>query len=283
MDGMLLTAYWSEELKKRLRINGMSQVWNDRPTWYFWLNQGDGPLSLQLERTDILSADHVDIKRGLFSLRLFPDPRQEDAFLRFSPEERVEMQGDHFDHTGTPGFDAISLIPDNLFHIGVMEWRLDQKQETSFFVFESLTALRIRQQGEADGSTLRDVPGWDMGFPLFDAILSLYANYRKQSPVRIVLAASPGFESIRENDGSLKDRETGDIQELAALVCFAPGGSTSGDDRHVNQQVEEFLHGTEPLADMAYPVGYDAEVSSKASSYLRVNEMWWSLAGTPPA
>jgi hypothetical protein len=278
MDGMLLTAYWSEELKKRLRINGMSQVWKDRPNWYFWLNQAAGPLSLQLERTEILPAVHTDIKRALFSLRLFPDPGQEDVFLRFSPEERDEMQSGHFDHTGTPGFHSLGQIPDNLFHIGVMEWLLDQKQGTSSFVFESLTALRIRQEGEPDGVVLRDVPGWELGFPLFDAILSLHANYRKQSPVRIVLSSSPGFENIRENDGSLTDREARNIQGLAAIVCFAPGGSSRGDNGHVDQQIEEFLQGNEPLADIAYPEGYSAAASDKVP-YLHINELWWSLAG----
>jgi hypothetical protein len=287
---MLLMSYWSERMKAQLQVKGMSQVWTDKPGWYFWLDQEPGPLSLQLERTEVLSATHSELKRGLFSLRLFPHPH-EAVFSRFSPEEREQIQSDHFDNTGTPDFHSISHVPSNMFQIGVLEWLLDQGRETSYFVFESLTELRIRRPEGAPaelssegtgaapnlGTLIRDVPGWDLGIPLFDMILCLYAYYRKQAPVRIVLTRSPGFENIMGKDGSLTEREANDIWGLAALVCFAPPGLSPENDLHVNQQVKEFLGDAHPLADTSYPQGYDTKMTNEFQ-YLHINEQWWSLA-----
>lgn len=290
MEGMLLTASWVEELKETLSLTGVSQVWKDQPNWYFWLAQGPGPFSLQLEKTEVWSTTRSEFKRGLFSLRFFPYPHQE-VFSLFSPEERKQIQSEHFDHTGTPRFQSIRRIPDNLFHIGVLEWLLDQRQGTSAFIFESLTSLRIRStEGRPAGLSgtktnpardlgrlIRDVPGWNLGLPFFDLILCLYAYYRKQSPVRIVLTRSPGFEHTLEKDGVLLDRKTDDILELAVLVCFVPLGQSIKNDLHIQHHVEAFLGDESPLADLSYPRGYRPETATGVP-YLRINELWWSLA-----
>ena len=290
MEGMLLTASWAEELKVSLGLTGVSQVWKDQPNWYFWLAQGPGPFSLQLERTEVLPTTRSEIRRGFFSLRLFPYPHQE-VFSRFSPEEREQIQSAHFDHTGTPRLQSIRRVPDNLFHIGVLEWLLDQRQGTSALVFDSLTSLRVRSAdgrpaGLSDAKTsgapdlgrlIRDVPGWDLGLPFFDRILCLYAYYRKQSPARIVLTRSPGFEHILEKDGLLLERKTGDIWGLAVLVCFVPLGQSLENDLQVHQQVEAFLGDDSPLADLSFPQGYHPETAAEVP-HLHINELWWSLA-----
>jgi hypothetical protein len=290
MEGMLLTASWVEELKEILGLTGVSQVWKDQPNWYFWLAQGPGPFSLQLERTEARPSTRSEFNRGLFSLRLFPYPHQE-VFSRFSSKERDLIQSEHFDHTGTPRFESIGRVPDNLFHLGVLEWLLDQRQETSALIFESLTSLRIRSHdgrpaGFSDaitsvtpdlGRLIRDVPGWDLGVSFFDRILCLYAYYRKQSPARIVLTRSPGFEHAMDKDGGLIERRAEDVWELAMLVCFVPPGQSLEKDLHIHEQVEAFLGGEPPLADLSYPQGYHPETAAEVS-HLRINELWWSLA-----
>jgi hypothetical protein len=291
MEGMLLTTSWAEELKETLGLAGVSQVWKDQPNWYFWLAHGPGPFSLQLERTEVLPIPRSKIKRGLFSLKLFPYPHQE-VLSRFSPEEREQIQSEHFDHTGTPRFQSLRQVPDNLFHIGILEWLLDQGQGTSTLVFDSLTSLRVRS---ADGSPvglseaktsatpdpgrlIRDVPGWDLGIPFFDRLLCLYAYYRKQSPARIVLTRSPGFEHTLEKDGSLLERKADDIWGLAVLVCFVPPGRSLEKDARIQEQVEAFLGDSSPLADLSYPQGYHPPESAAEVPHLRINERWWSLA-----
>lgn len=290
MEGMLLTASWAEELKETLCLTGVSQVWKDQPNWYFWLAHGPGPFSLQLEKTGVWSTTLSEFKRGLFSLRLFPYPHQE-VFSRFSPEEREQIESEHFDHTGTPEFQSIGRIPDNLFHIGVLEWLLDQRQGTSALIFESLTSLRIRSpEGRPAGLSgtktnpapdlgrlIRDVPGWDLGVPFFDLILCLYAYYRKQSPVRIVLTRSPGFEHTLEKDGLLIERKAEDIRGLAVLVCFAPLDRSLEKELPIQQKVEAFLEGESPLADISFPRGYHPETAAEVP-HLPINELWWSLA-----
>ncbi len=283
-------ASWAEELKEALGLMGVSQVWKDQPNWYFWLAQGPGPFSLQLERTEVLAENGSEFNRGLFSVRLFPYPHQE-VFSRFSLEEREQILSEHFDHTGTPRFQSIRRVPDNLFHLGVLEWLLDQRQGTSAFVFESLTSLRIRSpsgsqnglsEAIANGAAnpdrlIRDVPGWDLGVPFFDRLLCLYAYYRKQSPVRIVLARSPGFEHTLEKDGLLLERKAEDIWGLAVLVCFAPPDQSLEKDLPIQQRVEAFLGDESPLADLSYPQGYHPEIAAEVP-HLRINELWWSLA-----
>ena len=158
-------------------------------------------------------------------------------------------------------------------------------------VFESLTSLRIRSPGERPawlsdvktnsspdlGQLIRDVPGWDLGLPFFDLILCLYAYYRKQSPARIVLTRSPGFEHTLEKNGLLIERKAEDIWGLAVLVCFVPPGQSLEKDLHIDQQVEAFLGDESPLADLSYPQGYHPETAVEVP-YLRINELWWSLA-----
>lgn len=289
---MLLTASWVEELKEILGLTGVSQVWKDQPNWYFWLAQGPGPFSLQLERTEVRPSTRSEFNRGLFSLRLFPSPHQE-VFSRFSSEERELIQSEHFDHTGTPKFESIRRVPDKLFHIGVLEWLLDQRQETSALIFESLTSLRIRAHdgrpaGLSDAKTsvapdlgrlIRDVPGWDLGVSFFDRILCLYAYYRKQSPARIVLTRSPGFEHTLDKDGRLIERKAEDIWGLAVLICFSPPGRSLEKDLPFQQQVEVFLGDEPPLADLSFPQGYHSEIGV-AIPHLPINKRWWSLANT---
>jgi hypothetical protein len=289
---MLLMASWAEELKEALGLMGVSQVWKDQPNWYFWLAQGPGPFSLQLERTEVLAKNGSEFNRGLFSVRLFPYPHQE-VFSRFSFEEREHILSEHFDHTGTPRFQSIRLVPDKFFHLGVLEWLLDERQGTSAFVFESLTSLRIRSpagsqnglsEAIANGAAnpdrlIRDVPGWDLGVPFFDRLLCLYAYYRKQSPVRIVLTRSPGFEHTLEKDGLLLERKAEDIWGLAVLVCFAPPGQSLDKDLPIQQRVEAFLGDESPLADLSYPQGYHPEIAAEVP-HLHLNERWWSLANT---
>jgi hypothetical protein len=215
----------------------------------------------------------------------------QEVFSRFSPEEREQIQSEHFDHTGTPRFQSIHRVADNLFHIGVLEWLLDQRQGTSALVFESLTSLRIRSPygrpaGLSDAKTsvapdlgrlIRDVPGWNLGLPFFDRMLCLYAYYRKQSPARIVLTRSPGFEHSLEKDGLLLERKAEDIRGLAVLVCFVPPGQSLEKNTQIHEQVEAFLGDESPLADLSYPQGYHSEIAAEVP-HLHINELWWSLA-----
>ena len=215
----------------------------------------------------------------------------QEVFSRFSPEEREQIQSEHFDHTGTPRFQSNHRVADNLFHIGVLEWLLDQGQGTSALVFDSLTSLRVRSAagrptGLSDAKTsgapdlgrlIRDVPGWDLGLPFFDRVLCLYAYYRKQSPARIVLTRSPGFEHTLEKDGSLIERKAEDIWGLAVLICFGPPGQSLEKDALIHEQVEAFLGNESPLADLSFPQGYHPEIAAEVP-HLRINELWWSLA-----
>ena len=49
IEGVLIQASWSEEVRRLLAIAGASQVWEERPAWHFCLEGTPGAYHLRLE------------------------------------------------------------------------------------------------------------------------------------------------------------------------------------------------------------------------------------------
>jgi len=286
IENMLVTASWVETIKKILGITGVSQVWTEKPGWYFWISEAPGVYHLQLEN----ASGEGDFTRGVFSVKCYPFPDGE-VFHSFSDEERELIQSDMFDHTNTPRFENLRIIPESFFNVGIMEYGTSSDQEGALFTFEALNAMRIRYEDETvhqylvidkskrftKGEIGRDVPGWAVGYLFFDRVLSLYSNYTKRKPVRVIMTRSPGFEYVyNETDGfQCLDSRQVKINALTVLYSSDHGRPDPGRDQWIG---EVNAAGTQDVVyDRIFQHGHFHRDHDQIPSMPLLNELWWTL------
>jgi hypothetical protein len=151
------------------------------------------------------------------------------VFDTFSPAERRMVISRLFDHTHTPLFQTQHEIPENFFTIGSISLVLDAAETVALFTFDSLDSLRWTASAANIGaanhlnekSFIRNVPGWQVGYHLFDRLVSLYAFYSKQAPTFIGATQSPGFETIIDTHQTPANRVCAEIQQWSTSVLFA--------------------------------------------------------------
>ena len=299
INSMLVTTSWVDTLKDLLGMEAVSQIWGDVPAWYMWLSDAMGVYQLQLVDAGFDENTPAN-KQGLFSKKCYPF-HNATVFDSFSYEEQCLSRGCFFDDTHTPRFEDKERIPDSLFNVAAMEYRVNQDDTMACFTLESLDTMRCVYPDEtvldfdlvnksrryAAGETGRSVPGWRLGYPVFDRLLSMYAFYSKAKPVRLRITRSPGFEYVHTGNHAFACVDVQDTHRLAASVFFAPQDS-SGHSMNLNEldimEQEEEESQMEVLLDRAFPCGHfhasDKMISSKIPEDTHVNELWWSLAET---
>ena len=293
IEKMLLIASWVEEVKRLLQITGVSQVWRDGPpAWYFWIDSAPGVHELRLEDTFTRDSEGRELNTGLFAVKFSPFPHAE-IFNHFSFEEQAFVQSPFFDDSNTPTFENYTEIPDVLFKVAVIELTLDTENNQALFKLESLDRIRTRFKKETvldckpfnknrhfyKGETDRDVPGWDLGYSLYDRILGLYANYSKIQPYRIVMTRETGFEFVYDGNSRLESSTTSDTELNSLTVVF------TDETRRDQVQTDELIHEEikdrkrEVIFDQCFPYGHSHELNSQSLSRLPLlNHQWWHLA-----
>ena len=162
IEQMLITASWCEEVRLTLGITGVSQVWEDTPAWYFWLEGMPGAYEFGLREAWSKGGD----ERALFAVRFFPRP-EEARELGVSADERALLGEDVFDTTTTPHGDGRARIGPQRFQVALVEV-VFSGSGAAVFRLETAERLRVRagDAGDVSGSVfVRDVPGWDLGLP----------------------------------------------------------------------------------------------------------------------
>lgn len=299
INSMLVTTSWIDALKDRLGMTAVSQIWGNVPAWYMWLSDAHGVYRLQLADA-INEESNPANKQGFFSIKCYPFDNT-PMFYTFSYEEQLLSRSDLFDDTHTPRFEEKERIPDTLFNVAAMEYRVNQDDTMACFTLESLDNLRCVYPEETvlnfdlikkkhcykKGEIGRSVPGWQVGYPVFDRLLCMYAFYSKAKPVRVRITRSPGFETIHTGNHRFECLDAPDIRRLTASVFFV---SPNHHDRggHVNKpdilEPEEEPGQVEILMDREFPCGH-LHLSEKTASFQMVagtplNPLWWSLAET---
>jgi len=293
IENMLITASWIEEVKRLLQVTGVSQVWKDGPpAWYFWIDSAPGVHELRLEDTFTHDAKGRELCTGLFAVKFYPFPYKE-IFNHFSFEEQTFIQSPFFDDSNTPKFEYSTEIPDVLFKVAIVELTVDTENNQTLFKLESLDRIRTRIKKETvleckpfnkrrrfhKGETDRNVPGWDLGYSLYDPILGLFANYSKTQPYRIVMTRETGFEFVYNGNNGLKSNTTNDAKLNALAVVF------TGEAKRSQVQTDELIHeetkdvNREVIFDRCFPCGHSHELNSPSLSRLpSLNHQWWHLA-----
>jgi len=299
INSMLVTTSWVDNLKDLLGVEAVSQIWGDVPAWYMWLSDALGVYQLQLVDAGF-DENSPAIKQGFFSIKCYPF-HNATVFDAFSYEEQYLSQSGFFDDTHTPRFEEKEKIPDSLFNVAAMEYRVNEDDTMACFTLDSLDTMRCvypeetvlnfdlinKSRRYAKGETGRSVPGWELGHPVFDRLLSMYAFYSKAKPVRLRITRSPGFEYVHAGNHTFECVDTPDTHRLSASVFFASQGSF---DHGVNLNewdmvAQDSEQGqVEILLDRAFPCGHfhasDKMAFAKIDEDIPVNELWWSLAHT---
>jgi len=288
---MLVTTSWVEKVKKMIGIEAVSQVWGDKPAWYFWISQAPGVYYLQLEEVydDYWGSD--DLAGGIFTIKCYPYAF-EKVFGSFSFEEQSFIQSHFFDRTHTPLFEHIEKIPKTLFNVATFELTIDAHDNLALFTFEGLDSMRIcynqetlqtypeikKEKKYKAGEKGRDVPGYELGYLLFDRILSLYSFYSKTKPARVLLSRSPGFEYVYDSNHTFQCLDTDDISINMLNVLFAKnsGKKTVKGDQLIEKQLKEGPH--KVVFDQKYQCGHLHDNQNLSVLTTPLNNQWWSLA-----
>jgi hypothetical protein len=291
IDSMLICASWVENAQDVLGLQGVSQVWTDKPSWYLWLKGAPGVHHLQLDDAFSGSGPQRGTTTGLFSIRFYPYPSQA-VFSGFSREERLLLSSDLFDSTNTPRMECLGSIDPTLFTVGIMQLTIGPETDWSLFILETLDTLRTRpdpvmlqacpDRGCADNDAVRDisreVPGWDLAYQLFDRIISLNAYYGRAKPGRVTLTKTQGFEYLYESTAEVRCEPSDAIQLRTLMVLFPEAGDQSPAvaDRSVDEELKR--QSQEIVYDWRSACGCLSHGPSAVQSSGTLNERWWTIA-----
>ncbi len=286
---MLVTTSWVDDVKSAIGLKAVSQVWGERPAWYFWISGTPGVHALQLEGITPPESDRQDWVSGIFAVKCYPFPR-ETVFESFSFQERSLVLSDSFDHTHTPRFSNREQIPDTLFNVAAVELNVDRDDSLALFTLEGLDVMHISYDSEGiqsypvlqkekrfkKGETDRNVPGWDLGYPLFDRLLCLYSFYSKKTPVRLWLTRSPGFSYIIDNDHAVYVTSP-EINLFSLSVLF---GDKEADDSRAASVIRPQVRSDDPevVYDRSFHCDHFHREPDQPPHMPPLNEQWWSLA-----
>jgi hypothetical protein len=286
IDNMLVKASWVDALKAMTGLDGVSQVWSHKPEWYIWIQGAPGVYGLSLEETDTIRASGKSFHAGRFAMKCYPY-RHHPCFMTFSPEERRALSGDLFDPTHTPRLEDRDRIPSALFTVGSLTLLMDADETGALFTFDILDALRISQthHGEvnktgdgrdaSDGRVVRNVPGFRIGYPLFDRLVSLYAFYGRRRPQFIGVTRSPGFEHRMDAAGNTICRQSADTRHWAVSLLI------SSLDPLVDTLWRDRLEGEEEVVFFRRrPRSTDPGLKADIGIDIAFNPLWWELAET---
>ena len=292
IESLLITASWVDRVKHAIGLEAVSQVWGEQPEWYFWIENVPGAFSLQLAHASADKTGNKEWGTGIFAIKHYPHPRQ-GVFKDFSYQEQCFVRSEYFDRTHTPRFEYKEKIPATLFNVATMEYLAGSDDGPALFSLESLDLMRVsckqqslqkyampgRNRVFMPGETDRNVPGWELGFTLFDRLLSLYSFYSKNKPLRVLITRSPGFEYVFDGSPGMQCVDASDLSIYSLDVLFASRDQVVADpaieesmDRHSSGEEREVVY------DRSFLCGHFHNETNPFCPPIPLNALWWSLA-----
>jgi hypothetical protein len=281
IDTLFLKASWVDPVKLLTGITAVSQVWGERPEWYLWIAGAAGPYNLVLHHAFELVSGRGILQQGLFAVKCYPY-RGTAFFPSFTEPEQQLIQSSRFDHTNTPCFEARAEIPEALFSIGTLTITANSEGSLTVLTFETLDALRVFQgfdqirevpAGGPSPHLLRNVPGWEIGYPLFDRISALHAFSGRCPPRYFRMTRAPGFEHSVTVDGKTEVRPSQNSRLISASLLFS--AELGQANRPPHAWLPEIEPGEETLVEKKFSI--DSESPEEFKNF-GVNPLWWRLA-----
>jgi hypothetical protein len=286
---MLILSSWSDQFRADIGFKGVSQLWHDTPAWYFWLTDSAGVFKLELTEAHKTSNGQKGGYAAFLTLKCYPHTDRPE-FTSFSFIERNLVKSHLFDDTNTPIFEHHDNIPAGLFSVATIEMSMDSDGDTCSFSYESMDRLRschASQHNQVDPLLSlehrferqeidRNVPGFSIGYRLFDCLLCLYAHAHKHPPQSVTFAETPGYEVILDGD-RIEVQPSSEIRGLKVCARYhnrdvIPSMINLGDEvpeLGIDQQI--FFH-------REYPCGHFHASREEETLPVRLNKRWWSLA-----
>lgn len=286
---MLVTTSWVDDVKHSTGINAVSQVWSEKPAWYFWISGTPGVHALQLEDISAPQSERQGWVSGMFAVKCYPFP-QESVFRSFSFQERSLILSNCFDHTHTPRFSHREQISDTLFNVAAVELNVEPDDRWALFVLEGLDLLHISYNSEVvmnypvlrkekrfkSGEIDRNVPGWELGYPLFDRLLCLYSFYSKKTPIRLWLTRAPGFSYVFDN-GRAARLKAPEINLFSLNVLFGDAETADCPEADLIRR-QGIGDDQEVVYDRTFHCDRFHREPDQPPHVPAFNEQWWSLA-----
>jgi hypothetical protein len=288
VESMLITASWVEHVRHMLNLKAVSQVWGEKPEWYIWIDQAPGVYALALEDGETVETAGKTLCAGHFAVKCYPYV-DSSIFAAFSPQEQELLTGDLFDETHTPRLEARACIPETFFAVGSVSIILDEAETLALLMVDSLDTLRLRTRSASDlrmtspagtdeSGIIRNVPGWQISYPLFDRLAGLYAFYSRQPPAFIGATRSPGFEYLVDGDQNIECRFCAATRQLTAGLLFL---KTSQAASLVDSIWQGFLGPEdEIILRRQLPPSFDNQLNLAGPRKVPINALWWKLADT---
>ncbi|CAB1081688.1 hypothetical protein JY97_09405 [Alkalispirochaeta odontotermitis] len=286
VESMLLTASWVEQVQKMLDLTGVSQVWGDRPEWYMWITGAPGVYALVFEEGEVIETADQTLNLGQFVVKCYPYVTA-SVFDSFSPREREMVSAELFDHTHTPRLEARQYVPETFFTVGSLSFMFDAAESVAMLTFDGLDflkwSLKTVKTGYGDGlndahgkRVIRNIPAWQIGYPLFDRLISLYAFCSKESPAFIGATRSPGFECIVDSHQTPESWVNAETQQYSTSVLFSNATDTK---ELVDKNWRAHLDPAEEIV-FEHTCSHSACVHAAAEGLPQVviNSLWWDLA-----
>ena len=154
---------------------------------------------------------------------------------------------------------------------------------------DSLDTLRLRTRsaselrmtspaGTDESGIIRNVPGWQISYPLFDRLAGLYAFYSRQPPAFIGATRSPGFEYLVDGDQNIECKFCAATRQLTAGLLFL---KTSQAASLVDSIWQGFLGPEdEIILRRRLPPSFDNQLNLAGPRKVPINALWWKLADT---
>jgi hypothetical protein len=288
IDGMLITASWADELKARIGIEGVSQIWSVTPGWYLWLSDGEGPyeLSLASVKEDVDPASPVI--SGCFTIKCFPRPDSE-VFHTYSSQERALITSELFDDTNTPTFDGRDRAPSDYFTVGAVTMSFSLADERfARFSLEAPDSFRRRLQnsiGLNNDSTayavdcsqlLRNVPAAKIARHLFDCLVALHAFSAAVKPAKVIREHVPGFEVLQSESGIVEVKESDQVVVDCLTVLFT--GEQDSCESGVAMMPVADISETSSAVVFEWTAGCACHSHPPQEQSEHVSSVWWDAA-----
>ena len=286
IESVLITASWVEQVHTMLGLNRVSQVWGDKPEWYFWIEGTPGAYALIFESGDQIDYGGQTLLQGNFGLKCYPGI-ESDVFKTLSPQEQELRLSKRFDKTGTPRQEYRADLPEAYFTVGSISLILNAADSAAGFSFDSLDLIRwklvettvgrhVFEDNARDKDVIRSLSGWRIGYPFFDCLIGLYAFYAKQSPAFWAATRSPGFECVLDPVQGMESRPCDDVRQRSASVLFCEPADTAEAVEHLWRA---HLDAAEEIV-FEQQLGHSPGRSAKSGGdpYMTVNPLWQALA-----
>jgi hypothetical protein len=291
VEGLLIVASWADHFRNDLGLEGVSQVWGLRPSWYFWICGSPGVYHLEL--MDTAAGDHSDstFYKARFMIKCYPFLAH-SYYSRYSLLEQALAKSRYFDSTRSPVYETREHIPQDLYNVGILELTMDEENLQANFVFETFDILRSvyvqkteRSYPELNfrhcfnaGEIDRNLPALKIGYPLFDCMVCLYSYARKNHPHQVRLSRFQGYEFALEKD-DVRLSPSADIHGYRLQVSYfcAPNDKILG---MVNGLPPDSRKDLSVIYNRSFECNHFQPTPEEKKLPTPLNAKWWALAET---